>query len=70
MQRVERKDLVLGQAYYLDNSLKSVGVFVKRVETGIYFDCEGNVPYIRSSYEPTIGLVGFIMEGNGFIPAP
>ena len=68
MERVERKDLVPGEVYYLDASLKSVGVFAKSTENGVFFDCNDDTPYIKSSYEPTKGLVGFMMEGDGFIP--
>ena len=63
-----RKDLVVGEVYYLDNSLKSVGIFVKSTDGGVYFDCNDDVPYIKSSYEPHVGLVGFMLEGDGFIP--
>ena len=68
MERVERKDLVPGDVYYLDNSLKVVGVFAKSTEYGVYFDCNDDVPYIKSSSKPIEGLVGFMMEGEGFIP--
>ena len=68
MERVERKDLVVGDVYYLDNSLKSVGVFAMSTDSGVYFDCNDDTPYIKSSYEPHVGLVGFMMEGDGFIP--
>lgn len=68
MEKVERKDLVVGDVYYLDASRKSVGVFAMSTETGVYFDCNDSVPYIKSSYEPFVGLVGFMMEGDGFIP--
>ena len=68
MEKVERKDLVVGDVYYLDASHKSVGVFVKSTENDVFFDCNDSVPYIKSSYEPTKGLIGFIVEGDGFEP--
>ena len=68
MEKVERRDLVPGEVYYLDASRKSVGVFAMSTEHGVYFDCTDDVPYIKSSYEPTKGLVGFMFEGDGFEP--
>lgn len=68
MERVERKDLVVGKAYYLDASLKSVGVLAMSTEDGVFFDCNDDVPYIKHSYKQYEGLVGFMMEGDGFIP--
>ena len=68
MEKVSIKDLVLGEAYYLDGSHKSIGIFTKRWNEGIYFSCEEDVPYTRSTHEDILDLIGFPEQGNAFEP--
>ena len=67
---VERKDLVLGEKYFIDGSRRVVGTFTKRVEESIYFDCgEDCGSYIPSVLAGIEGLIGFWGDfGTGFEP--
>jgi hypothetical protein len=63
---IERKDLVEGKIYFMDNSRKTKGVFKGRDANGIYFDCNENSPYGRSNVRGQEHLTPFNEEGDGF----
>ena len=65
---IERKDLVEGTKYFMDEARDVTGVFKGRdeEEDAIYFDCEGSKKYYTSSRENRKGLVMFGLEGDGF----
>jgi len=67
---VERKNLVVGEKYFMDGSRKVAGVFVKRIDDSIYFDCgEDYGAYSTSSRPECEGLIGFWENfGTGFEP--
>lgn len=64
--QVERKDLVVGKIYFIDNNKVTKGVFKGRDENGIYFDCDEKSPYSRSNLEGKEHLTPFNEEGEGF----
>ena len=65
---IERKDLVVGKIYFMDEDRYVKGVFKGRdeEEDAIYFDCKGYKRYFTSSRENRKGLVMFGLEGDGF----
>ena len=67
---VNRKDLVVGEKYFIDGSRKVVGTFTKRIDDSIYFDCgEDCGSYLPSARPECDGLIGFWGQfGTGFEP--
>jgi hypothetical protein len=63
---IERKDLVEGTKYFMDEDRDVTGVFKGRDEDEIYFDCEGSKKYYTSNKEDRKGLVMFSLGGVGF----
>jgi hypothetical protein len=64
---IERKDLVEGKEYFMDNSRKTKGVFKGREDNSIFFDCDENSPYSRSNKKGKEHLTPFKSEGEGFL---
>lgn len=64
--KVERKDLVEGKIYFIDNTRRTKGVFKGRYADVIYFDCDENSPYSRSNVKGEEHLTPFNEEGEGF----
>ena len=63
---VNRENLVIGKKYYLDNSRQDIGVFTGRDVDAVYFDCGKNSSYFTFDNGKWKGLVGFMLEGDGF----
>ena len=66
MDLIERKDLVVGEKYFFDDTLTAYGVLVKRNEAT---DETSFRTLVNSGYlvSPS-GLVEFYFEGDGFYP--
>ena len=64
---IERKDLVQGRIYFMDNSKNTKGVFKGRDEDTIYFDCDENSPYGKTIKDGRAHLTPFHTEGDGFL---
>ena len=63
---VSRRELRVGEAYYMDQSKVTKGVFVERDGDSIYFDCGKEHTYYNSTQPGREHLLPFNIEGEGF----
>ena len=65
--KVERKDLKVGEFYYIDDRKQNVGLLVEIDKKGdsLYFDCGADSTYIKSNLPGKQHLTPFSLSFGG-----
>lgn len=65
--KVERKDLKIGEFYYIDDSKKNVGLLadIDKEFDSLYFDCGASSTYIKSNLSGKEHLTPFSLSFGG-----